>query len=33
LVAGVPVHIVGAEESGHVKALTALPSRLAIIIE
>jgi leucyl-tRNA synthetase len=30
---GVPVHIVEAEESGHLKASTALPSRPAIIIE
>ena len=30
---GVPVHITDAEESGHVKALTALPFKPAIIIE
>jgi hypothetical protein len=30
---GVPVHINDAEESGHVKALTALPFKPAIIIE
>jgi leucyl-tRNA synthetase len=30
---GVPVHIVEAEESGHVKALTALPFKPAIVIE
>jgi leucyl-tRNA synthetase len=30
---GVPVHIDDAEESGHVKALTALPFKPAIIIE
>jgi len=30
---GVPVHVVGAEESGHVKAATALPFKPAIIIE
>ncbi|MDD5142985.1 leucine--tRNA ligase [Methanoregula sp.] len=30
---GVPVHVVMAEEAGHVKALTALPFKPAIIIE
>ena len=30
---GVPVHIAGAEGSGHIRALTALPSRPAIVIE
>jgi leucyl-tRNA synthetase len=30
---GVPVHIVEAEASGHVKALTALPFKPAIVIE
>jgi leucyl-tRNA synthetase len=30
---GVPVHVVPAEEAGHVKALTALPFKPAIIIE
>jgi hypothetical protein len=30
---GVPVHIVEVEVSGHVKALTALPFKPAIIIE
>jgi leucyl-tRNA synthetase len=30
---GVPVHITDSEESGHVKALTALPFKPAIIIE
>ena len=30
---GVPVHIVEAEGSGHVKALTALPFKPAIIIQ
>ncbi len=30
---GVPVHITDAEESGHVKALTSLPFKPAIIIE
>jgi len=29
----VPVHIVDAEGSGHVKALTALPFKPSIIIE
>jgi hypothetical protein len=29
----VPVHIVGAEGSDHVKALTALPFKPAIVIE
>jgi leucyl-tRNA synthetase len=30
---GVPVHVTEAESSGHVKALTALPFKPAIIIE
>ena len=30
---GVPVHVVPAEDSGHVKAATALPFKLAIVIE
>ena len=30
---GVPIHIVEAEGSGHVKALTALPFKPAIIIQ
>jgi leucyl-tRNA synthetase len=30
---GVPVHIVEAEGAGHAKAVTALPSRTAIVIE
>ncbi len=30
---GVPFHITAAEESGHVKAATALPFKPAIVIE
>ena len=30
---GVPVHVTAAEESGHVKAATALPFKPAIVIE